>query len=170
MRADDPARVRLRPVLSTTARGAVARCGPLRSWVLLSMSALALGACAHGASRKTGPAYLGAGSRIEPSHQAIDIEDVFRGQTAGVQVVNLPECGGLTLRVRGGYTSLDGDRCRGDPLVIIDGAPAASVPRALKALQPEWIESVEVLRDVVSTIPYGSRGAHGVIIITLKRD
>jgi TonB-dependent SusC/RagA subfamily outer membrane receptor len=44
------------------------------------------------------------------------------------------------------------------------------VSSALKSLKPHEIESIEVLKDVSSTSVYGTRGAHGVILIRTKRD
>ncbi|MEX1239370.1 MAG: SusC/RagA family TonB-linked outer membrane protein, partial [Cyclobacteriaceae bacterium] len=67
------------------------------------------------------------------------------------------------------------------PLYVIDGVPMDSRPiqsanslliggiDPLSALNPEDIESIEVLKDADATAIYGSRGANGVILITTKR-
>lgn len=53
----------------------------------------------------------------------------------------------------------------GTPLYIIDGIPGGSI----SSLNPNDIESIEVLKDASSTAIYGSEGANGVIIITTKK-
>lgn len=61
-------------------------------------------------------------------------------------------------------TSMDGGK--GIPLYIVDGKEvSASVMRALK---PESIASVSVLKDKPVTAIYGERAKHGVVVITLK--
>ena len=60
---------------------------------------------------------------------------------------------------------------------MIDGAIATSgdlttnttTANVLSALNPDDIESISVLKDAVSTAPYGSRGANGVILVTTKK-
>ena len=52
-----------------------------------------------------------------------------------------------------------------DPLYVVDGV----VMDGIEAMNPNDIESVEVLKDASSTAIYGSRGANGVILITTKR-
>ncbi|WP_353135550.1 TonB-dependent receptor [Pseudopedobacter sp.] len=51
------------------------------------------------------------------------------------------------------------------PLYVIDGIPGGSIT----SLNPNDIESIEVLKDASSTAIYGSEGANGVIIITTKK-
>ena len=53
-----------------------------------------------------------------------------------------------------------------DPLILVDGVPYGSTTIDIN---PNDIESMEVLKDASSTAIYGSRGANGVIIITTKR-
>lgn len=65
-----------------------------------------------------------------------------------------------TIVLRGG-TGLDGT---GSPLVIVDGAQ-----RSLADLNPNDIESIEVLKDAGATAIYGARAANGVILVTTKR-
>ena len=61
-----------------------------------------------------------------------------------------------------GNRSLDGD-C--SPLYVIDGVAGGSIDN----LNPNDIESIEVLKDASSTAIYGSAGANGVIIITTRQ-
>lgn len=63
--------------------------------------------------------------------------------------------------LRGG-TNLDGS---GSPLVIIDGA----VRESLSDVNPEDIESLEVMKDAGATAIYGARASNGVILVTTKR-
>ena len=63
------------------------------------------------------------------------------------------------------------------PLWVIDGAIAVSgdltvnttTANVLSTLNPDDIESISVLKDAVSTAPYGSRGANGVILVTTRK-
>ena len=53
------------------------------------------------------------------------------------------------------------------PIYFIDGKPATDVE--VKALKPESIKSIDVLKDASATAMYGSRGVNGVVLITLKK-
>lgn len=65
--------------------------------------------------------------------------------------------------LRGGAsTSPEND----SPLIIVDGVVGAM--RNLNQLNPDDIESVQVLKDAASTAIYGARAAYGVIIVTTK--
>lgn len=99
------------------------------------------------------------------------VQEMLRGQVAGVQVVEDPQCGGIVLRIRTSAPSLLGARCDPPPLLIIDGKPIApaGVGSALEGLLPYEIDRIQVLKDVASTAVYGSRGAYGVIIINTRR-
>ena len=69
--------------------------------------------------------------------------------------------GAAIVRIRGVGTLNDND-----PLYIIDGVPTKS---GMHELNPNDIESIQVLKDAASASIYGSRAANGVIIITTKR-
>ncbi len=67
-----------------------------------------------------------------------------------------------------------------DPLYVVDGIPIISDPflrtnsggmnqNALAAINPNDIESIEILKDAAAAGIYGSRGFNGVILITTKR-
>ncbi|MDB5012437.1 MAG: TonB-dependent receptor plug, partial [Daejeonella sp.] len=98
--------------------------------------------------------------------QPLNMFDALQGQAAGVLVVNdsgEPGAEG-SITVRGPSTfSSDGQGT--NPLYVIDGVitPNAS------ALNPNDIQSIEVLKDAASASIYGSRAANGVILITTKR-
>jgi TonB-dependent SusC/RagA subfamily outer membrane receptor len=93
------------------------------------------------------------------------IEDMLRGQVAGVQVRY--EGTGLIIRIRGAEdTGISG----GDPLFVLDGLPIAQgADGALVGLNPRDVESIRVLKNASDTALYGSRGANGVILITTRR-
>ena len=69
--------------------------------------------------------------------------------------------GAATIRIRGVGTLNDND-----PLYIIDGVPTKS---GMHELNPNDIESIQILKDAASASIYGSRAANGVIIITTKK-
>jgi TonB-dependent SusC/RagA subfamily outer membrane receptor len=66
------------------------------------------------------------------------------------------------IRIRG-LNSINGGN---EPLVILDGLQGGTT--LLRALNPNDIESIEILKDASATAIYGSRGANGVIMITTK--
>ena len=88
--------------------------------------------------------------------------DALQGRVAGVVVQNSSgdPAGNTSIRIRGANSLTYGN----DPLVIIDGVQDAS----LSSLNPNQIESMEVLKDAAALSIYGSRGANGVIIVTTK--
>jgi TonB-dependent starch-binding outer membrane protein SusC len=96
-----------------------------------------------------------------------DVAEMLQGRVAGLQVIRLGN-GDISLRIRGDDSILS----NGEPLVILDGAPVASqsMSDVLRGLNPREIASIDVLKDVASTAPYGIKGAHGVIIITMKHE
>jgi TonB-linked SusC/RagA family outer membrane protein len=106
------------------------------------------------------------------------VGQALQGRVAGVQVTQSTgqPGGALSVRIRGGTSISAGN----EPLYVIDGIPvynndqatstrSTNPVNALAALNPEDVESVEVLKDASSTAIYGSRGANGVVIISTKR-
>lgn len=90
------------------------------------------------------------------------IAELFKGQIPGVQVI------GSSLRIRGVAQNMTGGQ---EPLLILDGMPApGGVLETLRGINPDDVESIQVLKDVSSTSIYGTRGAGGVIIVTTKND
>ena len=88
--------------------------------------------------------------------------DALQGRVAGVMVQNTSGApgSGVTIRIRGANSLTYGN----DPLIIVDGVQDASIGN----LNPNQIESIEVLKDAASLSIYGSRGANGVILVTTK--
>ncbi len=72
--------------------------------------------------------------------------------------------GDFNVRIRGA-TSLEGQ----PPLVVIDGVVIDDFDRAMASVNPNDIESYDVLKDASAAAIYGSRGANGVLIVTTKK-
>ena len=86
------------------------------------------------------------------------IAELLQGRVAGVQVIN------GRIRIRG-VNSIQGSN---EPLIVLDGIPLAVDPSA-SHINLHDIQSINVLKDAVSTAIYGSRGANGVIEIKTKK-
>lgn len=85
----------------------------------------------------------------------------LQGRAAGVNIINNATPGGeATVRIRG-----FGTIGNNNPLFVIDGVPTQSQGN----LNPNDIESLQVLKDASAASIYGSRAANGVIIITTKK-
>ncbi len=82
----------------------------------------------------------------------------------GVDVIRMPG-GGVLIRMVGGHILGQ------EPLFVIDGTPTMVDPRrGIDWLTPEQIANIEVIKDPARTAIYGPRGAHGVIVVTTKRN
>jgi len=94
------------------------------------------------------------------------IDDALRGRIAGVNIVSTTgEVGADTRITIRGTGSISGTSA---PLIVVDGLPLGTDPDLLSSIDANNIKSIEVLKDASSTAIYGSRGANGVIIVTLK--
>lgn len=112
---------------------------------------------------------------------AATLDGALGGQVAGLHVTNASGQPGASssIRIRGGNSI----NASNEPLYVVDGfiyfKDAANNSTGLGAIEsslnpmstinPNDIQSVEVLKDVSATAIYGSRGANGVIIITTKK-
>ena len=111
---------------------------------------------------------------------ATSFDQAMQGRAAGVQVTQTSGKPGAeaSIRIRGTSSINAGN----EPLYVIDGLLVSSDggdmttgvtlgPRigALSAINPNDIESIEILKDASATAIYGSRGANGVVLITTKR-
>lgn len=85
----------------------------------------------------------------------------LQGQVAGVVVTNVGggPGAGATVKIRG-ISSINNS----DPLYIIDG-----VPGSFYMVNPEDIESIEILKDGAAAAIYGTEAANGVVLITTKK-
>lgn len=106
------------------------------------------------------------------------IDQALQGQAAGVQVTQSSGTpgGGIAVRIRGVTSITAGNR----PLFIVDGIPVETgalsgrdfggqSDNALALINPNDIESIEVLKDASMKAAYGSRASNGVVIIKTKR-
>lgn len=107
-------------------------------------------------------------------------DDLLSGAVSGVNVTENSGQPGASnsIRIRGGNSITSGN----EPLYVIDGvlvynsndATSTGVTHAtndfnpLASINPNDIESIQMLKDISSTAIYGSRGANGVIIVTTK--
>lgn len=91
--------------------------------------------------------------------------EALAGRVAGVQVSSESGKPGSSVNiVIRGANSLTQDN---SPLYVIDGFPMEDANSSV--LNPDEIESIEVLKDASATAIYGARGANGVILITTKK-
>src|SRR3546814_261542 len=118
------------------------------------------------------------------------IEQGIQGRIAGVQVTQSSAApdGGISMITRGSNSLVGGT----EPLYVIDGIPISGgneqiwgpddgggpagegqelsqAPNFLSFLNPDDIESIEVLKDASATAIYGSRASNGVVLITTKQ-
>lgn len=112
---------------------------------------------------------------------AVSVDQLIQGRAAGVDVSQSSGAPGgrLNIRIRGASSLNAGN----EPLFVIDDVPVYNNSKdpsgtsygtftptnALASLNPNDIESIQVLKDASATAIYGSRGSNGVIIITTKR-
>ena len=92
-----------------------------------------------------------------------NIAEALNGRLAGLTATTSegsPDAN-VRVRIRGGM-SITGSN---DPLYVIDGV---QVENGLTAINPQDVQSIDVLKDAAATSIYGARGANGVIIITTK--
>lgn len=117
---------------------------------------------------------------------ATGIDQALIGRVAGVTATQMSgqPGGSVSIRIRG-TSSVNGDT---EPLYVIDNIPVSGNNRSvydmglgavggagkttyspLSTLNPNDIESVQILKDASATAIYGNRGSNGVVIITTKR-
>ncbi|MGC3946634.1 MAG: TonB-dependent receptor [Chryseolinea sp.] len=106
------------------------------------------------------------------------LDQALQGQAPGVQVTNSSGTpgGGVSVRIRGVTSISAGNR----PLFIVDGIPVETGEltgrdfggqndNALALINPNDIESIEILKDASTKATYGSRASNGVVVIRTKR-
>jgi len=110
--------------------------------------------------------------------------EMMQGRIAGVNITqnNGEPGGGMTVRVRGSSSIRSGQ----EPLYVVDGIPldnsnltptggsaagygSGGNKNPLGFINPEDIESIDILKDASSTAIYGARGANGVVLVTTKK-
>ncbi len=97
----------------------------------------------------------------------------IQGRVAGTQITAASGApgGALNIRIRG-ISSINAGN---DPLIIIDGVQVAQFGQStqgssnpLNAINPNDIESIDILKDAAAAAIYGAQAANGVIIVTTK--
>lgn len=143
-------------------------------------------AVGYGVQRKSD--LTGASTRLTEENMNRSVStspiEMMQGRVSGVNITqNSGEPGtGMTVRVRGSHSIRSGQ----EPLYVVDGVPLdnaditpnggtasgineSSNKNPISFLNPEDIESIDILKDASSTAIYGARGANGVVIITTKK-
>src|SRR5690606_28565695 len=132
--------------------------------------------------------FTGAASTVkaEDAHRAgiPDVSRMLEGQAAGVSVQNVSGTFGAAPKIRvRGATSITGDN---KPLWVVDGViledivnisndqlstgdPTTLLGSSVAGLNPDDIESFQILKDAAATSLYGARAMNGVILITTKK-
>lgn len=102
-----------------------------------------------------------SGEKMEGS-PVNSIGDNLKGKVSGLRVATTSMEPGANPRflIRGGSSINQSN----DPIIMVDG-----VQRDMTGLNPNDIESIEVLKDAASAGIYGSRASNGVILITTKK-
>lgn len=91
-----------------------------------------------------------------------NVAAALQGRTAGVQITNVPGDRDVRIRIRGASSY----KASSEPLIVVDGVPSGL---SLSDINPNDIESMDVLKDAAASVLYGSRAANGVILITTKQ-
>lgn len=113
-----------------------------------------------------------------------DVSRMLEGQVAGVSVQNVSGTFGAAPKIRvRGATSITGDN---KPLWVVDGVvlediinvsneqlstgnPSTLLGSSVAGLNPDDIESFQILKDAAATALYGARAMNGVVVITTKK-
>ncbi len=132
--------------------------------------------------------FTGAATRVNAKDVARagvpDVSRMLEGQVAGVSIQNVSGTFGAAPKIRvRGATSISGDN---KPLWVIDGIiledivnisnealssgdPNTLIGSSVAGLNPDDIESFNILKDAAATAMYGARAMNGVIIVTTKK-
>ncbi|MFK7936379.1 MAG: SusC/RagA family TonB-linked outer membrane protein, partial [Saprospiraceae bacterium] len=96
--------------------------------------------------------------------QVARVDDALAGKLPGVLIQNQDGAPGADPKIQiRAASSISG---ASNPLIVVDGYPISG---SLATVNPNDIESLEVLKDAASAAIYGSRGANGVILVTTKK-
>ena len=96
--------------------------------------------------------------------QAARVDDALAGKLSGVLIQNQDGSPGADPKIQiRAASSISG---ASNPLIVVDGYPISG---GIQSINPNDIQSLEVLKDAASAAIYGSRGANGVILVTTKK-
>ncbi|MFV0266538.1 MAG: TonB-dependent receptor plug domain-containing protein, partial [Draconibacterium sp.] len=137
--------------------------------VVMQLDAIGLDevvAIGYGTTRKadlTGAVSVVAGEALTVTSNT-SVASTLQGKLSGINITKSGRPGsGTSFNVRG--IGSFGSTADNSPLIVIDGV---TVQGGLETLNPNDIESVNLLKDAASAAIYGSRAANGVILITTK--
>ncbi len=89
----------------------------------------------------------------------------LQGQVAGFQITTgSGQPGAISNTIIRGIGSINGNT---EPLYVIDGVPQSG--SSFRAINPEDIDTFNVLKDAAATALYGNRGANGVVVVNTRR-
>lgn len=95
---------------------------------------------------------------------SVGVTQAIQGRLPGVELAQTSSQPGAAMRIRiRGTRSLTASN---DPLIVLDGIPFAG---SINDIDPNDIQSLDILKDASATAIYGSRGANGVVIITTQK-
>ncbi len=95
--------------------------------------------------------------------QAQRVDDALAGKLSGVLIQNQDGAPGADPKIQiRAASSISG---ASNPLIVVDGFPISG---SIATINPNDIQSLEVLKDAASAAIYGSRGANGVVLVTTK--
>ncbi|UEG54158.1 TonB-dependent receptor [Mucilaginibacter daejeonensis] len=90
----------------------------------------------------------------------------IQGKAAGVDITSNERPGEIgSVRIRGARSI----NATNNPLYVVDGIPLDLRTGGIETINPNDIETIDILKDASATAIYGSRGANGVILVTTKR-
>lgn len=119
----------------------------------------------RGGDKNTGLATTVTSKTIQGRPNANFIQ-TLQGQVPGLQIsTGSGQPGANSTVILRGYSSLNGAN---EPLIVVDGMPVSS--DFFRSINPNHIESVNVIKDSGATALYGNRGSNGVIIIKSKKE
>ena len=102
-------------------------------------------------------------SSVLEDRASSNIGQLMQGRMSGVYIVdNGNPQNNVSIKIRGLGTVNDSD-----PLLVIDGVPMVNM--GMNSINPNDVETIDVLKDASATAIYGARGANGVVIITTKK-
>ena len=109
-------------------------------------------------------AVTGINEKDIKSRPVVDALQAMQGKVAGVDIGSTERPGTVgSINIRG-VRSLTASN---SPLYVVDGIPLMT--GGIEYINPNDIESIDVLKDASATAIYGSRGANGVVIVTTKQ-
>ncbi|WP_430812389.1 MULTISPECIES: SusC/RagA family TonB-linked outer membrane protein [unclassified Carboxylicivirga] len=106
-----------------------------------------------------------------------DIASMLQGRVAGLDIQNIggaPGAAQVQTTIRGYNDLLRNEGVGSKPLWVVDGIPIEDLENStsgtnfLSEIDPNMIESIEVLKDASAASLYGSRAGNGVILVTTK--